>query len=77
MFQRLGGHINARQEKVLLRMFAEGLDGFKGGLSAKNYRTITDAATATVTRDLAELVKLGALKREGERKSTRYYLLLE
>ncbi len=77
ILDRLSGHINARQEKVLLRMFAEGPDGFKGGLSAKNYRTITDAATATVTRDLAELVRLGALHREGERKSTRYYLVLD
>lgn len=74
MLDQLRGHINERQEKVLLRMFAEGPDGFKGGLSAKNYRTITDAATATATRDLAELVRLGALRREGERKATRYYL---
>lgn len=77
MLDRLSGDINERQEKVLLRMFAEGPDGFKGGLSAKNYRTITDAATATVTRDLAELVRLGALRREGERKATRYHLVLD
>lgn len=77
MLDRLSGHINERQEKALLRMFAEGPDGFRGGLSAKNYRTITDAATATVTRDLAELVRLGALRREGERKSTRYSLVLD
>ena len=77
MLDRLSGSINARQEKALLRMFAEGPDGFKGGLSAKNYRTITDAATATVTRDLADLVRLGALRREGERKSTRYHLVLD
>jgi Fic family protein len=55
-------------------MFVEGPDGFKGGLSAQNYRTITDAASATATRDLSELVDLRALRREGERKSTRYYL---
>lgn len=77
MLDRLGGHINERQERALLRMFAEGVDGFKGGLSARNYRTITDATTATATRDLAELVRLGALRREGERKSTRYYLVLD
>lgn len=77
MLDRLRGHINERQEKALLRMFAEGPDGFKGGLSAKNYRTITNTATATVTRDLADLVRLGALRREGERKSTRYYLNFE
>jgi Fic family protein len=58
-------------------MFAEGPDGFKGGLSAQNYRTITDAASATATRDLADLVELGALRREGERKYARYYLAFE
>ena len=31
----LSGKINARQEKVLLRLFAEGPSGFKGGLSAE------------------------------------------
>lgn len=73
---RLRGRINARQEKALLRMFAEGPDGFRGGLSAANYRTITDAAPATTTRDLAELVELEALRKEGELKHTRYYLRL-
>lgn len=74
LMDRLRGKINSRQEKALLRLFAEGPDGFMGGLSAQNYRTITEAATATATRDLADLVELGALRREGERKSTRYYL---
>jgi Fic family protein len=70
------GNINERQEKVLLRMFAAGLEGFKGGLSAKNYATITGAASATVTRDLADLVAKGTLLREGERKASRYRLNL-
>lgn len=76
LLYRLRGRMNARQEKALLRMFAEGPDGFRGGLSAANYRTITDAAPATATRDLAELVELEALRREGELKHTRYYLNL-
>lgn len=75
LLDRLRDQINERQEKALIRMFAEGPDGFTGGLSANNYRTITGATTATATRDLADLVRLGALRREGERKSTRYYLL--
>ncbi|MEQ6333873.1 Fic family protein [Sphingobium sp. MK2] len=74
LLDRLRGQINARQEKALIRMFTEGPDGFKGGLSAANYRTITDAAPATATRDLAELVELKALRRQGELKHTRYYL---
>lgn len=77
LLDRLQGKINARQESALLRMFAEGPDGFKGGLSARNYRTISEAASATATRDLAGLVDLGALRRAGERKSTRYYLAID
>jgi Fic family protein len=74
LFDRLRGKINGRQEKALVRMMAEGPDGFAGGLSARNYRTITDATSATATRDLAELVELGALERTGERRYARYHL---
>ena len=76
LFDSLRGQINERQEKALLRMFAEGPDGFKGGLSARNYQTITDAAPATTTRDLAKLVELGALHRTGEHRHARYHLRL-
>ncbi|MEO8530430.1 MAG: hypothetical protein ABI459_04360, partial [Deltaproteobacteria bacterium] len=51
-----------------------GPDGFEGGLSAGNYRTITSAALATATRDLADLVEKGALIRTGERRYARYHL---
>ncbi|MBY9067409.1 Fic family protein [Hyphomonas sp. WL0036] len=77
LFDRLAGQLNPRQEKALLRMFAEGIDGFKGGLSAKNYKTITGAPTATATRDLTDMVAKGALVRQGELKSTRYFLKLD
>jgi Fic family protein len=43
-------------------------------LSAGNYRTITGAALATATRDLADLVEKGALIRTGERRYARYHL---
>ena len=68
------GRINARQEKVLLRMFREGPEGFEGGMSAKKYSTIAETAPATTTRDLAGLVEAGALIRSGELKHTRYAL---
>ena len=74
LLDRLRGEINERQEKALLRMFREGPDGFEGGLSAGNYRTITDASFATTTRDLADLVEKGALIRTGERRYARYRL---
>ena len=76
LLDRLHGVINARQEKVLLRMFQEGPDGFKGGLSAGNYMTITGSSPATTTRDLADLVERGALVRSGELKHARYALKL-
>ena len=57
-------------------MMTDGPDGFIGGLSAHNYRTIADATSATTTRDLAELVELGALQRTGERRYTRYHLMI-
>ena len=70
----LKGVLNPRQEKVLLRMFEAGPEGFKGGLSAKNYMTITGAPSATSTRDLKDLVHKKALYRTGDLKATRYFL---
>lgn len=74
MFDRLRGQLNDRQNKVLTRMFREGPDGFKGGMSADKYIAITSTSRATVTRDLADLVQKEALTRTGERKHTRYWL---
>ncbi len=77
LLDRLRGATNDRQERALLRMFREGPDGFEGGLSAGNYRTITGASLATATRDLADLVQKGALTRVGERRYARYRLVIE
>lgn len=77
LLDRLRGQINDRQQKALLRMFREGPEGFKGGLSAGNYSTITGASPATTTRDLADLVEKGALIRTGERRHARYALNME
>jgi Fic family protein len=74
LFERLKGQLNQRQEKALLRMFKEGPDGFKGGLNAGKYATITGASPATTTRDLVDLVGKGALIREGELRHARYQL---
>jgi Fic family protein len=75
-YDRFRGKLNERQEKVIARIFKEGTAGFKGGLSAENYISITDTSRATATRDLQHLVEIGALTRTGERRHTRYSLLL-
>ncbi|MGL4226289.1 MAG: hypothetical protein ACRCRR_01490 [Rickettsia sp.] len=69
--------LNTRQEKVVKRIFEEGVDGFKGGLSAKNYINITKTSKATATRDLQELVEMQAFNKTGELKGTRYSINLE
>ncbi len=76
LMNRLEGHINNRQKKVLLRMFAEGLKGFSGGLSAENYIAITKTSRATATRDLLDLLEKGALRKTGQLRHTRYWLNL-
>jgi hypothetical protein len=48
---------------VLARLFKEGPDGFRGGLSAENYITIAKTSRATA-----------ALVRTGELRHTRYWL---
>jgi Fic family protein len=74
LYERLRGELNPRQEKAIARMFREGIDGFKGGLSAENYISITRASRATATRDLQDLVAKGVLFRTGELRHTRYHL---
>ena len=64
------------REKVLLRMFAEGVHGFKEGLSAENYIAITKTSKATATRDLTDLVQKDVLVKTGELRHTRYWLNL-
>ena len=70
-------NLNDRQAKTIERMFREGPAGFKGGLSAENYISITGTSPATATRDLHDLVEKSALTRTGERRHTRYWLNLK
>jgi Fic family protein len=76
LYEQLRDKLNERQDKVIARMFREGIDGFKGGLSAENYITITKTSRATATRDLQDLVTMGALTKTGELRHTRYQLNL-
>jgi len=65
---------NERQEKVITRMFSAGIEGFEGGLSAKNYLSIAKTSRPTTTRDLQDLVSQNALIKLGDKKYARYYL---
>lgn len=76
MCSALSGRLNPRQEKALLRMFEEGPDGFVGGMSAEKYIAITKTSRATASRDLAELVDMGAFTKTGQLRHTRYWLRL-
>jgi len=73
-FDRNRNRINQRQEKVITRIFKEGIEGFEDGLSAKNYISITKTSRATATRDLQDLVDKNIFYRQGDRKSARYFL---
>jgi len=75
-FDRYTSQLNERQTKVIRRMLDEGLDGFKGGMSAKKYISITHTSKATATRDLQELLDIGAMHVTGGGRSTRYWLSL-
>lgn len=74
--ERLNGRLNPRQEKVVARMLREGIEGFKGGLSAKNYISITGTNRQLATSDLNEMVEIGALTQTGEERNARYHLNL-
>jgi Fic family protein len=76
-FDQFHQQLNARQEKVVARMFREGPKGFEGGLSAENYIRITESSRATATRDLQDLVDKNALERTGTLKGTRYHLRIK
>lgn len=73
-FDKYADQLNARQEKVLNRMFEAGPDGFEGGMSAKKYVSIAKTSKATATRDLQELVNMDTLMVIGGGRSTRYEL---
>lgn len=74
LWDRLRGQLNERQEKALSRLMRAGDDGFVGGHSASKYMALTGAPAATARRNLGHLVELGALRRTGQLKGTRYWL---
>lgn len=75
-FEEFWNKLNERLSKVALRLFREVPEAFKGELSAQNYIRISKTSPAIATRDLAEMVAIGALKKTGKFRHTRYYLLM-
>jgi Fic family protein len=71
---RFKHELNERQLKAITRMFDAGPEGFAGGMNARKYVGITKASKATATRDLQQLLELGAFIQEGGGRSTRYSL---
>ena len=75
-YQQHASQLNTRQNKVIERMFEEGADGFKGGMTAKKYINLTKTSKATATRDLQDLLEKGALLVIGAGRNTHYELSL-
>jgi Fic family protein len=73
-FDRFKSSLNERQTKAVKRMLDAGPEGFEGGMNARKYIAITKASKATATRDLQQLLELGAVIQEGGGRSTRYVL---
>jgi Fic family protein len=76
-FDRFNPTLNQRQLKALNKMLEDGIDGFKGGMTANKYTSITKASKATATRDLQELTVMGALIIQGGGRSTHYFINLQ
>ena len=71
----LGAKANSLVAKtVIRRMLEEGPGGFQGGMNASKYTGITKASKATATRDLQDLLAMGAIALLGEAggRSTSY-----
>ena len=65
-------NINERQRKVLNKMLDAGPAGFEGGMTNRKYVSMTQAASATATRELADLTTKGLLIQKGAGRSVRY-----
>ncbi len=72
LFDRFASELNERQLCVLRRMLEEGPKGFKGGMSANKYMSMTKASKATATRDLQDFASRGIFVAVGGGRSTRY-----
>jgi len=70
--------LNARQTKVINKILDMGRENFTGGLSKKKYTIIADTASATASRDIADLIEKSCIKQvDGTTgKNTRYEIII-
>ncbi|MBK1621016.1 hypothetical protein CKO42_21840 [Lamprobacter modestohalophilus] len=74
-WERYAGQLNARQSRMVNRVFAEGTKGFEGGISTGKYESLCKCSRATAYRDLSALVRMGVLEAlPGGGRNTRYQL---
>lgn len=73
-FDRFRDQLSERQLKVIRRMLEEGPEGFEGGINAGKYGSLTRVSKATATRDLQDLLTMGAIISSGDGggRSTKY-----
>lgn len=73
-FDSFKDQLNDRQITVIKRMLEEGIKGFEGGMNAKKYIGITKTSKATATRDMQQLLEIGAFVLSGKAggRSTSY-----
>ena len=64
-------------KKGINKMFDQGVDGFKGGMTARKYISINKTTKSTATRDLQDLVDKNVFVRKGVGRSTAYQSSLE
>lgn len=70
--------LSERQVKVLNRLLDNAGEEFKNGINASKYKALAKVSKPTATRDLAELLEKGCIKRlPGGGRSTRYAIALD
>ncbi|MCM4155983.1 Fic family protein [Gramella sp. AN32] len=75
-FDKFKDKLNERQLKTVKRMLEEGHKGFEGGMNTRKYISLNKTSKSTATRDLQDLLDLGAFIKKGGGRSTRYMLNL-
>ncbi|BDQ38436.1 hypothetical protein SYK_27960 [Pseudodesulfovibrio nedwellii] len=65
-------NINDRQRKVLNKLLVADPDDFEGGISNKKHISMTNASSATATRDLKTPVETRMLVQSGGGRKARY-----